>query len=168
MSPAMRTAITREYTAMIPDMTTGISDWIIVLSAWYVKLWGWKQLAFIIRSGRNVPTPAMPMPDLAVPYAAPIPNHIRLDSGELWEAIRRGHTSEDHCCSYSGLVELLAEYLEDCVKNWPFQRMAHTSGQALYPTWWWKASCRWLSLLGTSMIAQEGPSNVEKEMDYLI
>lgn len=28
--------------------------------------------AFIIRSDRKVPTPAMPMPDLAVPYAAPI------------------------------------------------------------------------------------------------
>ncbi len=26
----------------------------------------------MIRSGRNVPTPAIPMPDFAVPYAAPI------------------------------------------------------------------------------------------------
>ncbi|KAG5305029.1 hypothetical protein I7I50_05299 [Histoplasma capsulatum G186AR] len=38
---------------MIPAITTGIND-------------------FIIRSDRKVPTPAMPMPDLAVPYAAPI------------------------------------------------------------------------------------------------
>lgn len=29
------------------------------------------KLTFMIRSGLNVPTPAMPMPDLAVPYAAP-------------------------------------------------------------------------------------------------
>lgn len=27
----------------------------------------------MIRSGLNVPTPAMPMPDFAVPYAAPAP-----------------------------------------------------------------------------------------------
>lgn len=30
-------------------------------------------LTFIIRSGLKVPTPAIPMPDFAVPYAAPIP-----------------------------------------------------------------------------------------------
>jgi len=30
----------------------------------------------MIRSGRKVPTPAIPMPDLAVPYAAPIPIYI--------------------------------------------------------------------------------------------
>lgn len=37
---------------------------------------GW-MLTFMIRSGLNVPTPAMPMPDLAVPYAAPAhPNII--------------------------------------------------------------------------------------------
>lgn len=29
------------------------------------------QLTFMIKSGLKVPTPAMPMPDLAVPYAAP-------------------------------------------------------------------------------------------------
>lgn len=27
----------------------------------------------MIRSGLNTPTPAMPMPDFAVPYAAPAP-----------------------------------------------------------------------------------------------
>lgn len=27
----------------------------------------------MIRSGLNVPTPAIPMPDFAVPYAAPAP-----------------------------------------------------------------------------------------------
>jgi hypothetical protein len=32
MSPAIKTAITREYTAMIPDMTTGISDYTRKLS----------------------------------------------------------------------------------------------------------------------------------------
>lgn len=30
-------------------------------------------LAFMMRSGRKVPTPAIPMPALAVPYAAPAP-----------------------------------------------------------------------------------------------
>lgn len=29
--------------------------------------------AFMIRSGLKVPTPEIPMPALAVPYAAPIP-----------------------------------------------------------------------------------------------
>ena len=33
---------------------------------------------FMIRSGRKVPTPAIPIPDLAVPYAAPIPRQHRL------------------------------------------------------------------------------------------
>jgi hypothetical protein len=33
---------------------------------------------FIIRSGRNVPTPAIPMPDFAVPYAAPAPVYVRV------------------------------------------------------------------------------------------
>jgi len=28
---------------------------------------------FMMRSGLKVPTPAIPMPDLAVPYAAPMP-----------------------------------------------------------------------------------------------
>lgn len=31
----------------------------------------WTGLTFMIRSGLKVPTPAMPMPDFAVPYAAP-------------------------------------------------------------------------------------------------
>lgn len=53
MSCAMRTAMTRPYTAMIPDITTGTSD-------------------FMMRSDLKVPTPEIPMPDLAVPYAAPI------------------------------------------------------------------------------------------------
>ena len=38
---------------MIPDMTTGMRD-------------------FMMRSGLNVPRPAIPIPDLEVPYAAPI------------------------------------------------------------------------------------------------
>jgi len=52
MLPAIKTATTSAYTAIIPDMTTGIND-------------------FIMRSGLNVPTLAIPMPDFAVPYAAP-------------------------------------------------------------------------------------------------
>jgi len=50
--PEMRTDTTSPYTAMMPDMTTGIRD-------------------FIISSGLNVPRPAMPIPALAVPKAAP-------------------------------------------------------------------------------------------------
>jgi hypothetical protein len=46
---------------MIPDMTTGIRD-------------------FMIRSGLNVPTPEIPIPDLAVPYAAPIDPKIIADA----------------------------------------------------------------------------------------
>lgn len=72
MSPAMRTAMTREYTAMIPDMTTGIRDCIDKYIS-KVKLLSGTVQTFIIRSGRNVPTPAIPIPDLEVPYAAPIP-----------------------------------------------------------------------------------------------
>jgi len=50
--------MTSAYTAMIPDMTTGMRD-------------------FIIRSGLYVPMPAIPMPDFAVPNAAPMhPNII--------------------------------------------------------------------------------------------
>ena len=33
---------------------------------------------FMMRSGRNMPTPAIPIPDLAVPYAAPAPVDFRL------------------------------------------------------------------------------------------
>lgn len=35
----------------------------------------------MIRSGLNVPTPAMPMPDFAVPYAAPAPGY---EGGEYY------------------------------------------------------------------------------------
>lgn len=59
---------------MIPAMTTGIRD---------CKTWSQFGIfepidsfqTFIIKSGLNVPTPAIPMPDLAVPYAAPAPAH---------------------------------------------------------------------------------------------
>lgn len=36
-----------------------------------------RRRTFMIRSGRKVPTPAIPMPDFAVPYAAPAPIHPR-------------------------------------------------------------------------------------------
>ena len=39
LDPAMRTATTRPYTAMIPDITTGISDWEVnVVGNWYAEL----------------------------------------------------------------------------------------------------------------------------------
>lgn len=43
-------------------------------------VWGELELGlptFMIRSGRKVPTPAIPIPDLAVPYAAPMPRRKR-------------------------------------------------------------------------------------------
>lgn len=40
-------------------------------------------LTFMIRSGRKVPTPAIPMPDLAVPYAAPMPARRSVSSWGL-------------------------------------------------------------------------------------
>lgn len=50
--PAIRTATTRPYIAIIPAMTTGMID-------------------FIISSGLITDMAAIPVPDLAVPYAAP-------------------------------------------------------------------------------------------------
>lgn len=67
--------MTSEYTAMIPDMTTGIRH---CGGRTLAELLGpmvhtQSRLTFMIKSGRKVPTPAMPMPDFAVPYAAPMP-----------------------------------------------------------------------------------------------
>jgi hypothetical protein len=58
--------MTSEYTARIPDIMMGISDCCAVRI--YSKATkGAKYPTFITRSGRKVPTPAMPIPDLAVP-----------------------------------------------------------------------------------------------------
>jgi hypothetical protein len=70
MSLARRTAITNEYTAIIPAMTTGIKHYQLVNKCFFLLL---RYLAFMIRSGLNVPTPEMPIPAFAVPYAAPAP-----------------------------------------------------------------------------------------------
>lgn len=51
-APAIKTATTRPYIAIIPAITTGIID-------------------FIISSGLITDMAAIPVPDLAVPYAAP-------------------------------------------------------------------------------------------------
>ena len=75
MLPAMRTATTSAYTAIIPDMTTGMRDYHIVLSAICPTRSSQSEHTFMIRSDLNVPTPAIPMPDFAVPYAAPMPVH---------------------------------------------------------------------------------------------
>lgn len=50
--PAIRTATTRPYIAIIPAITTGMMD-------------------FIISSGLITDMAAIPVPDFAVPYAAP-------------------------------------------------------------------------------------------------
>jgi len=52
MALEISTATTRPYIAIMPDMTTGIID-------------------FMISSGLMTAIAAMPVPDFAVPYAAP-------------------------------------------------------------------------------------------------
>ena len=95
MSPTSKTAITSEYTAMIPAITMGMRDCAKLVSQLksihlfqcYARpqrgsgnLYGpffHQRRTFIIKSGLNVPTPAMPIPAFAVPYAAPAhPNII--------------------------------------------------------------------------------------------
>ena len=76
MSPAIKTDITREYTAIIPAMTTGMRDCRCKFQYYPQSYKSSGFITFIIRSGLNVPTPAIPMPDLAVPYAAPAPAHV--------------------------------------------------------------------------------------------
>ena len=100
MSPAIKTAMTSEYTAMIPDMTTGMSDYRHALVS--VSLLDREcRCTFMIRSGLNVPTPEIPMPDLAVPYAAPIPSIHR--QSFLGVSKRKMHTSECHRKAYTCL-----------------------------------------------------------------
>ena len=51
----------------------------------------------MIKSGLKVPTPAIPMPDLAVPYAAPAPAHIVNDySVSHFLLVDRRRTPKDH------------------------------------------------------------------------
>ena len=51
----------------------------------------------MIKSGLKVPTPAIPMPDLAVPYAAPAPAHVVNDySVSYFQLVDSRRTSEDH------------------------------------------------------------------------
>ena len=64
----------------------------------------------MMRSGLKVPTPAIPMPDLAVPYAAPAPVKLEM----TWLALvmfltcRTGnlesHTAKDHGGCDAGLL----------------------------------------------------------------
>ena len=56
---------------MIPDMTTGISDYGNHIMSKSVSKGKWKR-TFIISSGLNGPKPAIPMPALPVPYADPM------------------------------------------------------------------------------------------------
>ena len=57
---------------------------------------------FMIRSGLYVPTPAMPMPDLAVPYAAPIQPKIIYDRKVLAEC-DFDVGEQTYCECYTGL-----------------------------------------------------------------
>ena len=77
MSPAMSTETTSPYTAMIPDMTTGIRHYVGAIISTFLHIIILLQRTFMIKSGLNVPTPAIPIPAFAVPYAAPIANSIR-------------------------------------------------------------------------------------------
>jgi hypothetical protein len=65
----MSTDTTSPYTAMIPDMTTGMSDCERGVSR--ALGGGVYARTFMMSSGLNAPRPAMPMPALDVPYAAP-------------------------------------------------------------------------------------------------
>lgn len=67
----MSTDTTRPYTAMIPDMTTGMSDWMVGMPFISELLWSLRSHTFMMSSGLNVPRPAIPMPALDVPNAAP-------------------------------------------------------------------------------------------------
>ena len=58
----------------------------------------------MIRSDLNVPTPAIPIPDLAVPYAAPTPCNRHISSCTSARSGRVYLTSEDHCKGNTGLV----------------------------------------------------------------
>jgi hypothetical protein len=46
------------------------------------------------KSGRYAPTPAIPIPDFAVPYAAPVPVHLLALPHEA--SSLQSHTSKDH------------------------------------------------------------------------
>lgn len=92
--PEISTATTSPYTAIIPDMTTGMSDCggepcqrnkFRNSSQIYFgrNVLHWREAldevadnggerTFIMRSGLNVPKPAIPIPAFEVPYAAPI------------------------------------------------------------------------------------------------
>ena len=56
---------------MMPDMTTGMSDYGNRDMSMSMSKGKWKR-TFITSSGLNVPKPAIPMPALPVPYADPI------------------------------------------------------------------------------------------------
>lgn len=92
--PEISTATTSPYTAMIPDMTTGMSDCggkpcqrnkfsSNSQASSGRSLLHWREAldevvdnggerTFIMRSGLNVPKPVIPIPAFEVPYAAPI------------------------------------------------------------------------------------------------
>ena len=63
---------------MIPAITTGMRDWLRQFPASVQKQISSAALGsmrtFMMRSGRYMPIPAIPMPDFDVPYAAPAPD----------------------------------------------------------------------------------------------
>ena len=69
----------------------------------------------MIKSGLYVPTPAMPMPDLAVPYAAPMQPKI---------IYRRSLLGE--CFVYAG--ELTYCESNACLHNCKLQMLKHSRG----------------------------------------
>ena len=71
---------------------------------------GWWERTFMIRSGRKVPTPAMPMPDFAVPYAAPAPVVGR---GVSYCLVEVGGSRED-----GGRFVVLPKIMADAIPAW--------------------------------------------------
>ena len=96
--PAISTETTRPYTAMIPDMTTGIRDYTRTAtrcektnSVDGTGRIGWS--TFMMSSGLNCPTPAIPIPAFAVPNAAPTARND-VGSVNLTRSVSLLHT---HC-----------------------------------------------------------------------
>lgn len=125
----MRTETTRPYTAMIPDITTGMSDYTKGVSSGSCRNSVWR--TFIMSSGLNVPNPAIPMPAFEVPMAAPTAVVTTHAQHRLGHTIPRKHTAEDHLMSYiaySVEVELRRDKTTHCrsdtrkTKEWRIRR----------------------------------------------
>jgi hypothetical protein len=72
---------------MIPDITTGMSDWIMTVSQTFHETFQKTVHTFITSCGLNVARPVIPMPDFAVPYAAPTAEEHKLSVDHLFKRL---------------------------------------------------------------------------------